>query len=169
MVRLFRNIFFLISVGEYSYDMLFCRGQLKRNGTRAETRFRLSAKRTSPFKSAGASVQPTTGGRGVRISGSMFRGSVKGTGYPLHSPVSPSLPSCASPCAITFQLESTTKRQLPYSTPLPLQNRRPYLRCINSTFQADIQHNLSDPIARSKAWVCGRWLAGIADMSVRLL
>jgi len=29
------------------------RGQLKRNGTRAETRFRLSAKRTSPFKSAG--------------------------------------------------------------------------------------------------------------------
>jgi hypothetical protein len=65
--------------------------------TRAETRFRLSAKRTSPFKSAGASVQSTTGSRGVRISGSnagctMFRGSVKGTGYPLHSPVSPSLP-----------------------------------------------------------------------------
>ena len=42
------------------------------------------------------SVQSTTGSRGVRISGSnagytMFRGSVKGTGYPLHSPVSPSL------------------------------------------------------------------------------
>ena len=39
-----------------------------------------------------ASVQSTTGSRGVRISGSnagytMFRGSVKGTGYPLHSPV----------------------------------------------------------------------------------
>jgi len=30
------------------------RGQLKCDGTRAETRFRLSAKRTSPFKSAGA-------------------------------------------------------------------------------------------------------------------
>jgi len=29
------------------------RGQLKCDGTRAETRFRLSAKRTSPFKSAG--------------------------------------------------------------------------------------------------------------------
>ena len=29
------------------------KGQLKRDGTRAETRFRLSAKRTSPFKSAG--------------------------------------------------------------------------------------------------------------------
>ena len=49
--------------------------------------FRLSAKRTSPFKSAGASVQSVTGSRGLRISGSnagytMLRGSVKGTGYP---------------------------------------------------------------------------------------
>jgi hypothetical protein len=73
------------------------RGQLKCDGTRAETRFRLSAKRTSSFKSAGASVQSTTGSRGVLISGSiagytMFQGSVKSTGYPLHSPVSPSLP-----------------------------------------------------------------------------
>ena len=52
----------------------------------------------------GASVQSTTGSRGVRISGSnagytMFRGSVKGTGYPLHSPVSPSLPlPCVTVC-----------------------------------------------------------------------
>ena len=91
------------------------RGQLKCDGTRAETRSHLSAKRTSPFKSAGASVQSTTGSRGVRISGSnagytMFQGSVKSTGYPLHSPVSPSLPpSRVSPCAIiTFQLDSTT-------------------------------------------------------------
>jgi len=48
----------------------------------------------------------------VRISGSnagysMFRGSVKGTGYPLHSSASSSLPLPASPFAITFQLEST--------------------------------------------------------------
>jgi hypothetical protein len=77
---------------------------LKCDDTRAENRFRLSTKRTSPFKSAGASVQSTTGSRGVRISGSnggytMFRGSVKGTGYPLHSPVSPSLPlSCVTLC-----------------------------------------------------------------------
>ena len=61
------------------------RSQLKCDGTRAETRFRLSAKRTSPLKSARASVQSTTGSRGVRISGNnagytMFRGSVKGTG-----------------------------------------------------------------------------------------
>ena len=42
-------------------------GQLKCDGTRAETRFRLSARRTSPFKSAGgASVQSTAGSRGVR-------------------------------------------------------------------------------------------------------
>jgi len=46
------------------------RARLKRDGTRAETRFGLSAKRTSPFKLAGASVQSTTGSRGVRISGS---------------------------------------------------------------------------------------------------
>ena len=73
------------------------RGQLKCDGTSAETRFPLSEKRMSPFKSAGASVQSTTGSRGLHISGSNagytnFRGSVKGTGYPLHSPVSPSLP-----------------------------------------------------------------------------
>ena len=50
---------------------------------------------------------PTTGSQVVRISGSNA-GSVKGTGYPLHSPVSPSLSLPASPCAIAFQLDSTT-------------------------------------------------------------
>jgi hypothetical protein len=78
--------------------------RLKRDGTRAETRFRLSAKRTSPFKSAGTSVQSTAGSPGVRISVSnagynMFRGSVKSTGCPLRSPVSPSLPlPCVTVC-----------------------------------------------------------------------
>ena len=78
--------------------------RLKCDDTRAETRFRLSAKRTSPFKSAGASVLSTTGSRGVRFSVSnagytMFRGSVKSTGYPLHSPFSPSLPlPCVTAC-----------------------------------------------------------------------
>jgi len=38
------------------------------DGTRAEIRFRLSPKRTSPFKSVGASVQSTTVSRGVRTS-----------------------------------------------------------------------------------------------------
>jgi hypothetical protein len=40
----------------------------ERDGTRAETRLRLSPKRTSPFKSERASVQSTAGSRGVRIS-----------------------------------------------------------------------------------------------------
>ena len=69
----------------YCLFPLACRLRLKCDGTRAETRFRLSAKRTSPFKAAGASFQSTTGSRDVRISGNnagytMFRGSVKSTG-----------------------------------------------------------------------------------------
>ena len=82
----------------------FGRLRLKRDGTRAETRFRLSPKRSTQFKSVGASVQSTTGSRGVRISSSnagytMFRGSVKSTGYPLHSSFSPSLPlPCVTVC-----------------------------------------------------------------------
>jgi hypothetical protein len=80
---------------------------LKCDGTRAETRFHLSPKRTCPIKSAGASVYSITGSRGVRISGSngsnagytTFRGSVKSTGCPLLSPVSPSLPlPCVTVC-----------------------------------------------------------------------
>jgi hypothetical protein len=92
--------FILHAYGVFSNGRL----RLKCDGTRAETRFRLSAKRASPFKSAGASVQSTTGSRGVRISGSnagytMFRGSATSTVYPLHSPVSPSLPlPCVTVC-----------------------------------------------------------------------
>ena len=77
---------------------------MKCYGTRTETRFRCSAKRTSPFKSARESVQSTTGSRGVRINSSnaaytMFRGSVESTGYALHSPVSLSLPLlCVTVC-----------------------------------------------------------------------
>ena len=94
--------------------------RLKCDGTRAETRFRLSAKRTSPFKSAGASGQSTTGSRGVRISGSnagytMFRGSVKSTGYPLHSPVSPSL---TLPCVTVCHHISTGLYQFASSPPI---------------------------------------------------
>jgi len=87
--------------------------RLKCGGTRAETRFCLLPKRTSPFKSAGVSVQSNAGSQGVRIIGSnagytMFQGSVRVLAthsirqFPLH------FPSRASPCAITFQLDSTT-------------------------------------------------------------
>jgi hypothetical protein len=82
------------------------------DGTGAETRFRLSAKWTSPFKAAGAAVQSTTGSRAVGISCinagyTMFRGSVESTGYPLHSPVSPSLPL---PCGTVWHHISTGQR-----------------------------------------------------------
>ena len=90
----------------FAHTVLFCRLRLKCDDPSAETRFRLSAKRMRPFtrKSAGASVQSTTGSRGVRISGSnarytKFRGSVKITGYTLHSLFSPSLPlPCVTVC-----------------------------------------------------------------------
>ena len=54
----------------YTLDKVLLRdiARAERDGTRAETRFRLSQKRTSPFKSVGASVQLTAGSRGVRIS-----------------------------------------------------------------------------------------------------
>jgi len=91
-------------------------------------------KRTSPFKSAEASVQSTTGSRGVRISGSnagytMFRGTVKGTGYPLHSPVTPSLPlPCVTVCHHI-------------STELYLQSRRLQNTTPHSKSTHDAQNN----------------------------
>ena len=45
------------------------RFQLKCDDTREETRFSLSAKQTIPYISVVASVQSTTGSRGVPISG----------------------------------------------------------------------------------------------------
>jgi len=73
------------------------RARLKRDGTRAETIFGLSEKWTGPFKSAGESVQSTTGSRGVRISGQTMdrpcsEVHCKSSGYPLQSPISPSHP-----------------------------------------------------------------------------
>jgi hypothetical protein len=70
---------------------------LKCHGIHAGTRFRLSAKRTSPFKSMRSSVYTTTGRRPVCISGinvgyTMFQGSMKSTGYTLHLPVYPLIP-----------------------------------------------------------------------------
>ena len=75
----------------------------------------------------GASVQSTAGSRGVRIGGSnagytMFRSSVKGTATHSTRRFSLHFPSHASPCAITFQLDSTYIRKLhqPYkNVPAP--------------------------------------------------
>jgi hypothetical protein len=85
-----------------------CRLRLKYDGTRVETGFRLSSKRTSPFKSAGglqfsrllaaelcASAVVMFSNAGYTT----FRGRVKSTGYPLHSTVSPLLPlPCVTVC-----------------------------------------------------------------------
>ena len=66
----------------------------------------------------GASVQSTTGSRGVRISGSnagytTFRGSVKSTGYTLHSLVSPSPPLPCRHVPSLFNWALITARQYP--------------------------------------------------------
>jgi len=52
-----------------SVQLTYGRVKTKRDGTRAETRFGLPAKRTSPFKLAGVSVQSSTGFLGVRVGG----------------------------------------------------------------------------------------------------
>jgi len=91
------------------YYLLGTRLRLKCDGTRAETRFRLSAKRSSQFKSAG----------GVGLAAEVCASAVVMLDtpcseilwrvlathsirqFPLH------FPSRASPCAITLQLDST--------------------------------------------------------------
>jgi len=114
---------FLHADVKHNSTPLVGRLSLKYDGARIETIFRLSAKRTTSFKSAGASVQSTTSSRGVRIYISnagytTFRGSVKGTVYPLHSSVSPftSLPvrnRVPSHFNWTLKLHTTTTTTLP--------------------------------------------------------
>jgi len=129
---------------------LFSRGQLKRDGTRAETRFRLSAKRMSPFKWAGgrqfsrllAAEVCTWAVVMLDIPCSEVVWRVLATHsirqFPLH------FPSRASPCVIAFQLDSTLSRrslvciypQSVYSTsdlgkltPVLFANRTDSLKC----------------------------------------
>jgi hypothetical protein len=120
------KVYFAMRLCKQSNGLRLCsisRLRLKCDGTRAETRFRLSAKWTRPFIPVWESVQSTTGNRGVRISGSnagytKFRGSVKSIGYPLHSPVSPSL---LLPCVTVYHHISTglyyIRLHLQYSLP----------------------------------------------------
>ena len=100
----------------FNWNLLSCkdtvsRGQLKCDGTRAETRFRLSAKRTSRFKSAEGRQFSRLLAAEVCASAVVLLDTpcsevvwrVLATHsirqYPLH------FPSLASPCAIIFQLE----------------------------------------------------------------
>ena len=90
------------------------RGQLKCDGTRAETRFLLSAKRTNPFKSAGRRQFIRLLAAEVWASAVVMLDTpcsevvwrVLATHCILLSPFH--FPSRASPCAITFQLELYT-------------------------------------------------------------
>ena len=141
-----------IDTGPQDSQVDTCRLCLKCDGTRTETRFRLSVKRTSPSKSAGASVQSTTGGRGVCISGSnagytMFRGSVKGTGYPLHSPVSPfSSPPVRHrvPSHFNWTLQQIQTKQLIAQSILSIKDLRPTAQSntIRSCTKCRCPHNL---------------------------
>jgi len=92
--------------GEFRYVKCI-RLRLKCDGTRAETRFCLSAKRTSPFESLIDYWQPMCASAVVMLdtpcSEVVWRvlASHSVCQFPLH------FPSHASPCAITFQLDST--------------------------------------------------------------
>ena len=111
------------------------------------------------FNRRGASVQSTAGSRGVRISGSnagytVFRGSVKSTGYPLHSPVSPSLPlPCVTVChhisTGVYQNITQFKVELWWrnvwtsgsaSCDLPLGTKRPSARLLFKVMNIKIHH-----------------------------
>ena len=99
--------------------LLCYRARLKHDGTRAKTRFRLSAKRTSPFKLAGsqfsrlmaAEVCASAVVMVVMLDTPCSEVECKTTGYPLHSHVSPSLTlPCVTVChqVFRFQLSTTT-------------------------------------------------------------
>jgi len=117
-----------------------CRLRFKCDGTRAETRFRLSEKRTSPFKSAGASVQSATCRRAVHISLQGVYCSCKPVFCSHVTLVTPSIllsplhfSSRASPCAITFQLDSTSM----YCVYLPVTIQLP---CLVQGREANFPH-----------------------------
>jgi len=84
--------------------------RLKRDGTRAETRFGLSAQRTSPFKLPGVGE----GGQLSRLLAAemcasevvMLDTPCSEVEFPLHFPYR------ASPCAITFQLSYILRRHV---------------------------------------------------------
>ena len=82
----------------------------EREGTRAETRIGLSAKRTSPFKSAGGAVQSTTGSSDIPLKDARLLATHSIRIFPLH------FPSRVSPCAVSFRF-SSTKGQ--HATPRP--------------------------------------------------
>jgi len=100
------------------------RARLKRDGTRAETRFGLSAQRTSPFKLPGgggqfsrliaAEVCASAVVMVVMLDTPCSEVECKTTGYPLHSHVSPSLPL---PCVTVCHQVSTELHYIRFLSP----------------------------------------------------
>ena len=93
----------------HSHCFFSGRAHSERDGTRAETRFGLSAKRTSPFKLAGggrhfsrllaAEVCASAAVMVVMLDTPCSEVACNTTGYPLHSHVSPWLPlPCVTVC-----------------------------------------------------------------------
>jgi hypothetical protein len=87
------------------YSSRMSRLRLKCDGTCAETKFRLSAQRTSPFKSAGGRqfsrllAAEVCASAAVMLDTPCSEVQCKTTGYPLHSHVSPSIPlPCVTSC-----------------------------------------------------------------------
>jgi hypothetical protein len=130
LIRGLHKVYSLLFKSIALYGGKLGRARAEPDGTRAETRFRLSPKRTSPFKQAGDSVQSTAGSRGVRISVSnagytTLRGRARVLAthsirqFPLH------FPSCASPCATTFRTQYTRDLHIMLLNSLELrQNQR---------------------------------------------
>ena len=99
--------FLIMYFRDVSLGITSCRARLKRDGTRAETRFGLLAKWTSPFKLSGGQFSQLLAVEVwaspvvmVVMLDTPYSGvECKTTSYPLHSHVSPSLPlPCVTVC-----------------------------------------------------------------------
>jgi hypothetical protein len=98
----------------YVIYVVVCRCQLKCDGTGAETRFRLSAKRTSLFKSTGRQFSRLLAAEVCASAVVMLDISCSDVVWRVLATHSirqflHSFPSRASPCAITIQLDSTMR------------------------------------------------------------
>jgi hypothetical protein len=137
---------------------------LKRDGTRAETRFPLSPKRTSPFKSVGASVQSTAGSRDVGVSDSnagytTFRRSVRFLATHSIRQFPTSLP------LLCVTVSHQVSKALYYKKILKFSEHRsrkhPLFMSLSHCVYIYIILMLNPIATRSKAWFCGRSLAEI--------
>ena len=107
MHSLIREVSFVVDLFTSTAPLVAGKARFKPDGICAETRFVLSAKRTSPFKLAGGQfsrllaveVCASAVAMVVMLDTPFSEVECKTTGYPLHSHVSPSLPlPCFTVC-----------------------------------------------------------------------